>query len=146
MANGLVDWDKVTSAYVKIRDERSNRKRAWEADDRILKEKLEALENFTLGYLNENHQEKFSTLTGTVFKSLEIIPTASDWGAFYKWIAENDTFDALERRIKSTFISAYMEQNKGAIPPGVSVFRRYRVNVRRSKNREMITDVDDSDE
>ena len=45
---------------------------------------------------------------------------------------QNDAFDALERRIKKTFVSEYMENNGGAIPPGVSVYRQYAVRVRRN--------------
>jgi len=142
----VYDWDRVVATYVKIRDARAAATRAYEENDRTLAGKLETLENFMLNYLNNTGMEKFSTSSGTAFKVEEITPSASDWTEFYAWIAANDAFDALERRIKRTFITAYMEQHKGEIPPGVSVFRRIRVNVRRSsKRRETLHDADDSD-
>ena len=63
-----------------------------------------------------------------------MIPTGQDWEAFYDWIKEHDAFDALERRIKRTFVSKYMDDNDGAIPPGVNVFRRYTVEVRKNND------------
>ena len=87
-----------------------------------------------LAELNDNNGEGIRTAAGTFFRKLEVIPTGQDWEAFYDWIKEHDAFDALERRIKRTFISKYMDDNDGAIPPGVNVFRRYTVEVRKNND------------
>jgi hypothetical protein len=51
---------------------------------------------------------------------------------FYVWIKDNDAFDALERRVKKSFIATYMEDNKGELPPGISVMQEYTVTIRRA--------------
>lgn len=122
----------LTKAYVKIRDARTALKRQYDEEDQKLKGKLERLEAEMLRFLQESNLDSAKTESGTFYRQEEITPTGSDWDAFYKWVADNDAFDALERRIKKTFVKEYMETHEGAIPPGVSVYREYVVRVRRS--------------
>lgn len=126
------DLNKVTKAYLRLRDARDELRRTYTEEDNALKAKQERLEAEMLAFLNESHQESSRTVSGTVYKQEEIIPTGSDWERFYDWVKENDAFDALERRIKKGFVAQHMQDHEGAPPPGVSVLRRYVVRVRRS--------------
>lgn len=128
----MPDINRLTKAYIKIRDARAALKKDWAAEDEKLKGKLEKIEAELLKFLNETNQNSSKTDSGIVYKQEEITPTGSDWAAFYDWVARNNAFDALERRIKKTFVSEYMGTHDGAIPPGVSVYREYVVRVRRS--------------
>lgn len=127
-----MDTTKLAKAYIKLRDARTELKRTYDEQDGALKAKQERLEAEMLKFLNANEMDSVKTAAGTFYRQEEITPTGSDWDAFYKWIADNDAFDALERRIKKTFVREYMETNNGAIPPGVSVYREYVVRVRRT--------------
>lgn len=127
-----MDTAKMVKAFVKLRDARTALKREFEDKDNALKSKQELLESQLLKFLNENEMESVKTPHGTFYRQEELTPTGADWDAFYKWIAQNDAFDALERRIKKTFIKEYMEMHSGGIPPGVSVYREYVVRVRRT--------------
>lgn len=127
-----MDTTKMAKAYIKLRDARTELKREFESKDNALKAKQERLEAEMLKFLNSNEMDSVKTAEGTFYRQEEITPTGSDWDAFYKWVSQNDAFDALERRIKKTFIKEYMEMNSGAIPPGVSVYREYVVRVRRT--------------
>ncbi len=124
--------DKVAQTYVKIRDARSALKKQYEVEDLKLKSQLEILDGFLLGALQNLGAESVRTKYGTVFRSIDTKASCQDWNAFYAWIAENKAFDALERRVKQSFIATYMEGNKGGLPPGVSVLKEYAVTVRRS--------------
>jgi hypothetical protein len=127
-----VDLNKITKAYLRLRDQRDELRRTYTDQDNVLKEKQERLEAAALAFLNETGQESARTVNGTVYRQEDVIPTGSDWERFYEWVKENDAFDALERRIKKGFVASYMEEHEGAPPPGVSVLRRYVVRVRRS--------------
>lgn len=127
-----MDISTLTKAYVKIRDARGVLKKQYEEEDIKLKAKLERLEAEMLRFLQENNTDSVKTVHGTFYRQEEITPTGADWDALYKWIAQNDAFDALERRIKKGFIKEYMETHEGGVPPGVSVYREYVVRVRRS--------------
>lgn len=127
-----VKLDKITETYVKIRDARSDLKKKYEAEDLALKVQLETLDSFLLGKLQELGVESVRTKHGTVYQSTSIKPSCEDWNSFYTWIAENEAFDALERRVKKSFITTYMEDNKGELPPGINVLQEYTVTIRRS--------------
>ena len=129
-----MDYEKLVTAFRNIRDRKQELNRAHDEVIKDLDEKLERLKGVMLAELNNNNGEGIRTAAGTFFRKLEVIPTGQDWEAFYDWIKEHDAFDALERRIKRTFISKYMEDNDGAIPPGVNVFRRYTVEVRKNND------------
>jgi hypothetical protein len=126
-----VKLDKVAATYVKIRDKRSELKKAYEDADFKLKVQLKTLDSFFLETLQALGVESARTKYGTVTKSLDFKPSCEDWNALYAWIAENDAFDALEKRVKKSFIVNYMEDNSNELPPGVSVLKEWTVTVRR---------------
>ena len=124
--------DKVTATYVKIRDERSRLKKQYEAEDLKLKDQLEVLDGHLLQKLQELGVESVRTAHGTVYQSTSIKPSCGDWSAFGDWIIENNVIEALERRVKKSFIVEYMADNKDELPPGISILKEYEVTVRRS--------------
>lgn len=127
-----MDLGKIVKTYIRIRDARAEKKKAFELEDGQLKENLGKLESVLLAHLNATGSESIRTDEGTFYKQEEITPSGSDWDRIYTWVKENDAFDALERRIKKTFIKEYMDQHEGSLPPGVSVHREYVVRIRRS--------------
>lgn len=127
-----MDLDQIVRVYVKIRDARAAAAKEAKERDAELKDKLSKLEAVLLNHLNTTKADSVKTSEGTFYRQEDLIPTGSDWEAFYAWVKENDAFDALERRIKKTFIAEYIEAHDGEIPPGVSVYREHVVRVRRS--------------
>lgn len=126
-----VTHEKLIRTFVKIRDARSELKTAWETKDRELKDKLDRLEQFMLQTMNDTGIESFKTAAGTAYRTTTLVPTGSDWTAFYKWVKENDAFDFIFRRIKADAVKDYMDQHDGQVPPGVSVFGKLGVTIRR---------------
>ena len=131
MTEQEVKLDKVAATYVKIRDKRTEIKKAYEAEDLKLKDQLDTLEGFFLETLKELGVESARTKHGTIYRSLDVTPKCEDWNAFYEFIKENDAFDALERRVKKSFITTYMEDNKDELPPGITVVKEYIAKVLR---------------
>lgn len=129
-----LDLARITKAHINIRDARHQLKRDYEAADADLKKAQLKLENTMLDHLNKHGMESVRTEYGTFYRQEDVTPSASDWQALYDWIKEHDAWDALERRIKRTFIKEYQEAHNGGLPPGVSVFREFIVRVRRGNN------------
>lgn len=127
-----MDADRVTHAFLNIRAAREALRQTYEKQDGDLKAKQAMLEAAMLGFLNDHKVDSAPTAHGVFFRQLDIIPQGADWDKFYDWIVETNGFDFLERRIKKTAVRDYMNTNKGALPPGVNVFSRYVVRVRRS--------------
>ena len=127
------DAEAATRRYLAVRTARSNMKKDYENRDDILKGELERVETEMLGFLNATGQKTASTDSGTFYKQEDILPTGADWDAFYNWVGTHNAFDALERRIKKTFITEYMQRHDGELPPGVNVLREWVVRVRKGK-------------
>ncbi len=123
---------KIVQAYSAIRDARTAKRHAWEAEDLALEEDQNKLKVMMLELLNATGAKSINTDHGTVFRTEKIKPSAADWTAVYEWITANpERFELLEKRLKSTFVKEYMEEHEGAAPPGVNVHREFEVSVRR---------------
>ena len=127
-----MDMNRLVRAHLAIRDKRSHLKKEFETTDNDLKQKQARLEAEMLRFMQESDTESVRTEAGTIYQQESLKPAAADWDAFYNWIKENDAFDALEKRIKATFVKEFMEENDGETPPGVSVYREYVARVRRA--------------
>lgn len=126
-----MDIGKIVEVYTKIRDRRAQIGREFKRQDDELAEKLEKLEVVLLGHLNATNSNGIRTDHGTVYRQTEIIPSAADWQQVYAWIKATDGFDFLEKRIKRAAVTEYMDANEGKIPPGMNVFTRRVVRVRK---------------
>jgi hypothetical protein len=129
-----VSLDRVVQAFSAIRDARTVKRHAWEAEDVALEADQQKLKALMLGLLNENNATSIRTEHGTAYRREVLKPSAADWGAIWEWMKEHDAADLVERRLKVTFIKEYMEANEGALPPGINVHREYEVTVRRPSN------------
>lgn len=127
-----MDHEKLVRVYLNIRKARDENTRLYKEKDAELKAEMEKVESAMLMTLQETNSSSIKTDSGIFYKQEEITPTGADWDAFYHWVAQNDAFDFLEKRIKRTAVKEYMEAHEGGIPPGVSVFREYCVRVRRA--------------
>lgn len=127
-----VDLGKITKAFLNIRDARSALRKQFDDSDAEMKKAQERLEAAMLDHLNKHGMESVRTESGTFYRQEDIKPSGSDWESFYAWVKQHDAWDALERRIKKTFIAEYMETHQGQLPPGVSVHREFVVRVRKA--------------
>lgn len=127
-----VDINRIIAVHNKMGEHRAILRKAYEEDDKALKEQEEQLANFLLAYLLDHNLNSVRTDAGTVYRETTIMPTGSDWEAFYRWVKEHDAFDALERRIKRKFITDYMDEHNGELPPGVSVFGKTVAKIRQN--------------
>jgi len=129
---GNVTLDKIAEVYQKIRDTRTAKRHAWEAEDKALDDQQAVLKAHMLGVLNQLGGNSVATPHGTIYKQEKIKPSAADWGAIWEWMKANNAPDLVERRLKTTFIKEFMDEHGGALPPGINVHREYEVVVRRN--------------
>lgn len=134
--------ERLVAAHQKIKATQAAFHREIKSTDDEYERKLDIIENHLLGILNKQGQDSFTAAGCTVYRHTNIIPNASDWPTIYAWIEANEAWDMLERRIKKTFVTQYMEVNKGKVPPGVSVMRKFEAKVRRAptKKEKVLTD------
>lgn len=121
---------KVAQAYVKLRDQRAEIKKAYETEDALLKAKMRRLEIWSLEKLDEIGSNSMATDFGTIFISTRDRAGCADWGSFYPWITEEGRVDMLEKRVSTKPIVEYLEE-KGELPPGINIQRERTIIVRR---------------
>jgi hypothetical protein len=130
-----MDVAKITKAYVAIRDKRAEIKKAFDTEYADLGEKLDRLQAELLRLMQAQNSDAIRTEFGTVYRQEEVKPSCSDWSALDAWEKANpdiNASDILEKRVSKKFITEYMENNDGALPPGISIYREYVARVRRS--------------
>jgi hypothetical protein len=130
-----MDVAKITKAYVAIRDRRAEIKKAFDTEYADLGEKLARLSAELLRLMQNQNSDAIRTEFGTVYRQEEVKPSCSDWSALDAWEKANpdiNASDILEKRVSKKFITEYMENNDGALPPGISIYREYVARVRRS--------------
>lgn len=139
-----VSLDLVVQAYNAIKDARTVKRRAYDKEDLALEEDQRTLKVLMLELLNNTGAKSIATDHGTVYRSEKVQPSAADWSAVYAWImADPARFELLEKRLKSTFVKQYMDENDGTAPPGVNVHREFEVNVRRANTPSAVTTDND---
>lgn len=128
----LPSLDKLVQAYKAIGDHRTAKRHAWEAEDQQLEAGQIKIKAAILQVMNSTGATSIRTDHGTAIRTLKTKPSVADWTSVYDWImADPERFELLEKRVKSTFVKQYMDENDGQLPPGINVHQEYEISVRR---------------
>lgn len=126
------DADKLITAYIALRDKRSEIKEKYEAEDKALEENMDKIEAALLEHCKENNMESLKTTHGTAYKRIRERYWATDWDAFNQYVREHDAIELYEKRIHQGNMKQFLEDHPGATPP-INVDRKFTISVRRSK-------------
>jgi hypothetical protein len=124
---------KLAEVFLKIRDKRDELRHAYEAEDAVLKESLEAIESEMLEKCKEEDCSSIKTSLGTIVRSIKSRYWPADWDAFNSFVLEHKVPDLFEKRVHQTNMATWIESNPNDVPPGLNIERKYSCTVRRSK-------------
>jgi len=129
--NVVVGDDKLVSVFIKIRTARAELKKTFEDADKVLEAQRDQIEAELLRRLNERGATQTKTTAGTAFVGVDQKVTIADEDALRAFLADDpDPTGWFQKRIKAERLKEYQEQHEGGIPPGLSVFREAKINVR----------------
>jgi hypothetical protein len=74
-----------------------------------------------------------NTSYGTVSLSTKTRYNTQDWDSFKKFILEHQIVDLLEKRIAQTNMATFLQENPGAVPPGLNSYTDFEIRVTKSK-------------
>jgi hypothetical protein len=134
-ATAAVDLDQITSIYIKIRDARADKKRAFEVEDKELEDQLSVLATQMLDTCKEMGADSIRTPHGTIIRTVKSRYWTNDWDSMYDFIQENGAFGLLEKRLHQTNMKDFLSENPDYLPMGLNVESEYTVSVRRSKEK-----------
>ena len=123
--------DKLTLAYIKMRDKRSEILKAYEAEDAVIQEQMEMVETELKKMCDEIGADSIKTSYGTVYRSVKTQYQVNDWDNMYKFVMEHNIPQVLFKRISTTNMKQFLDENPNLMPIGMNIDNRYTVTVRR---------------
>ena len=90
-----IPLDKLTEIYIKIRDTRQAKARAFDAEDKLLEEQMQMIEGQMLEICKRNNASSIRTENGTVIRQVKSRYWTNDWDSMYSFIKDNNAFGLL---------------------------------------------------
>lgn len=126
-----VGLDKLVSIYIKLRDQKTELREKFEAQEAELDDKMGVIKEALLEHCKATGAESVRTTAGVFYKSVKSKYWTSDWDSMNNFILENNAVDLLEKRIHQTNMRTFLEENPDKLPPGLNVDSEYTITVRR---------------
>jgi len=123
--------DRLTKAYLKIRDKRSELRKAYDAEDSELKGQLELIQSALLDYCKDQNVDSVRTPFGLFYRTTSTRYWTSDWEAMNRFILENELPEFYEKRLNQGVVREFLEENPETVPPGLNTTSEYSIRVRK---------------
>ncbi len=127
-----IPLDKLTKAYLKLRDQRAELKQRFQAEDEELEVQMQMLQEEMLNICKQNNATSIRTEHGTVIRQVKSRYWTNDWDSMYTFIREHEAFGLLEKRLHQTHMKEFLSENPDKLPMGLNVESEYTITVRRS--------------
>ena len=126
-----ISLDKLTRAYIKIRDARAELTTAYKAKDEDLVGQMDAIKRALLDHCKEHGVDSVRTSEGMFYHTVKTRYWTSDWESMNQFIMEHVVPEFYEKRLNQTVMKQFLEENPHLMPPGLNVDSEYMVSVRK---------------
>jgi hypothetical protein len=123
--------DEMVTAYIQLRDKKSEIRQAADAKIAKIDEVMEEIEGRLLSQFDEQGLDSVRTPIGTAYKTVKTMSSIGDWDSFVESVIATGNTQLLERRCGQKSCAEYLAVN-GEPPPGINVRSEVVINVRRS--------------
>jgi hypothetical protein len=127
--------EKRVKLFVKTRAAKAASQKAFDAEKAQFDSIMDACQNTMLSDADKQGVTGFTTPFGTTYSDEVARYSIADGAAFYQFVQQQGDLDFFERRVSSTHVKAFMEQNGGTLPPGLNVFRERVMRVRKANSK-----------
>ena len=128
---GGVPVEKLTKAYIKIRDAKAALKAEFDKEEQKLQEKLDTVKRALLDYCKDHGVESVRTGAGMFYRSTKTRYWTNDWDSMNRFILEHQVPEFYEKRLNQTSVRQYLEENPDVLPPGLNTDSEYVITVRK---------------
>ena len=101
-----ISIERLTTAYIKIRDARTELAAKFKAEDGALQEQLDQVKRALLEYCDTNGLESARTSAGTFYRTIKTRYWTSDWESVYKFVLDNNMPELFEKRLNQSVIKS----------------------------------------
>jgi|TARA_B100001057_G_scaffold486808_1_gene568548 hypothetical protein len=129
--NDKVSVDKLTGAFIKIRNARAVLSAEFKEKDAKLVAQQDMLRQGLLDYCTEQNVESARTSEGSFFRTTKTKFWTSDWESMYEFIMENRVPEFFDKRLNQTNIKQFLEENPDLMPKGLNQDTEYSIVVRK---------------
>ena len=123
--------EKMTSAFIKIRAERAALSAKFKVEEDKLVRQQDILKRALLDYCENHGLESVRTSAGLFFRSSKTKYWTSDWEAMHKFIMKHNVPEFLDKRLNTTNIKQFLEENPNTIPDGLKIDKEFVISVRK---------------
>lgn len=131
MTNETIPLDKLARVYRKIYAKVQELTQEYESQIEELKAKQEEIKNAMKDQMMALGTNSVRTDEGTIILSQKTRYYTDDWDSFKQFVMEHDAIDLFEKRIAQKNMAIFLEENPGAVPPGLNSMSEYAVTVRK---------------
>ena len=121
----VVPVEKLTKAYIKIRDKRSELSANFKEEDGKLAEKQDKIKRALLDYCKEQGVDSVRTPAGLFWRTIKQRYWTSDWESMHSFIMDNNVPEFFEKRLNQTNVRQFIEENPDLVPAGLNVDSEY---------------------
>lgn len=126
-----VTADRLVLAYMSLR----NAIHEHEEKVKELKDQQTIVGNKLLELCSEQGMDSLRTEHGTASRRIQSSYWTNDWEKMYEFIAEHEAFHLLEKRIHSSHMKEFLQDNPDKMPVGLQAETKYIISVRKPSNR-----------
>ena len=123
--------DKLVRIYMKMRSAIQD----LDAQIEAIKEQQQSVKNEIKDRMRGTGVKSLRTDHGTVSLMEKTRYYTNDWDSFKKFMVEQDALDLLEKRISQTNMKLFLEENPGAVPPGLNSDTEFDISVRKPSTK-----------
>jgi len=126
-----ISIERLTTAYIKIRDARTELAAKFKAEDGALQEQLDQVKRALLEYCDTNGLESARTSAGTFYRTIKTRYWTSDWESVYKFVLDNNMPELFEKRLNQSVIKELVDEDPDFALPGLNSDSEYVITVRK---------------
>lgn len=127
----VVQVNTLVQEYIALRDAKDEIKREAEAKMQELEGQMDEISQTLLDHFKESGIDKAGTPFGTAYRTIKSRYWTNDWDAMYTFIAENNAYELLEKRLHQSNMKQFLEENPDVQPKGLNIDNEYKIVVRR---------------
>jgi hypothetical protein len=131
MEEEAIPLDKLVKIYRKLRTRLTTLTQEYDTQAEVLKAQQDEVKNAIKEQMKAMGVTSVRTTEGTAVMSVKTRYYTQDWDSFKKFMIEHEALDLLEKRIAQLNMAQFLEENPGAVPPGLNSTSEFDISVRK---------------
>tara|TARA_R100001129_G_scaffold132412_1_gene93889 strand:- start:1585 stop:1983 length:399 start_codon:yes stop_codon:yes gene_type:complete len=131
MEESSLSAEKLTKAYIRIREERASLSASYKEKDTALVNQLDMVRQGLLNYCEKHGVESVKTSEGLFYRTTKTKYWTSDWESMHKFILQHEVPELFDKRLNQSNLKEFLEDNPDVYPEGLNKDTEYVITVRK---------------